>query len=252
MNSEIDPFVHHPELREKITDPLQSFFRDFDPIELLKKWPELHWVIEELHPETFRAASRRATLSAHSVGDLWIFAYGSLMWDPAFEFGEVRRAKVHDHARRFILKDIWGGRGTREAPGIMAALDKGEGCEGLIYRIAQENIEAETENLWRREMIGPGYTPCFVSAHVGDNSVQALTFVADYEAEAIQPSLTHDEQVRFITTGAGVLGTSIEYLENIVRQFTTLGIVDEECSALLLEAHAHHKAGQGSSEGATS
>lgn len=250
MNSGSDPFIHHPELRDKIKDPLQSFFRDFDPIEVLNQWPELHWVKEELHSETYREKSRLETLEKHCDSDLWIFAYGSLMWDPAFQFAEVRRARVSDHARRFILKDIWGGRGTLEMPGLMAALDKGDGCEGLIYRLPRDKVESETQNLWRREMIGPGYVPSVVQAIVDGSIVPALTFVADYEAEAIHPDLPRHEQVEFITTGEGVLGTSVEYLENIVRQFRALGIVDEECSTLLQEVQAHAKFSQSNLEGA--
>lgn len=238
----MDPFFHHPELREHISDPLKSFFRDFNPIEVFMQWPELHWVIEELHSEEFRTASRNEILKQHHKGDLWIFAYGSLMWDPAFVFGEVRRAHVRDHARHFILRDVWGGRGTREVPGLMAALDRGDGCDGLIYRIAKDKIEDETQNLWRREMIGPGYLARFVDACVGDTQIKALTFVADHDADVIHPDLTRHQQIEFITSGEGVLGTSLEYLENIVRQFTALGIEDEDCSTMLSEARAHNAA----------
>lgn len=239
MKSAIDPFLHHPELREKISDPLKSFFRDFNPLEAFKQWPELHWAIEKLHTEDFRQASRRRALCSHDTGGLWIFAYGSLMWDPAFVFTDVRRARVPDHARRFILKETLGGRGTREAPGLMAALDKGHGCDGLVYKIPRDRIEAETENLWRREMIAPGYIPQFVDAQIDDMSVRALTFVADYEADTIQPDLHRDEQIECLTSGEGVLGTSMEYLENIVDQFSALGIIDEECLALLQDAQAN-------------
>jgi hypothetical protein len=40
---------------------------------------------------TREAHSARKTLEGHE-GDLWIFGYGSLIWDPALEFAEVRRA----------------------------------------------------------------------------------------------------------------------------------------------------------------
>lgn len=244
-----DPFAHHPELRSKITDPLKSFFRDFNALEIFNQNPELHWVIEKLHSDASRETSRKKALATHNEGDLWVFAYGSLMWDPAFIFAEIRRARVPDHARRFILKDIWGGRGTREAPGLMAALDRGDGCEGLIYRISNDSIEAETENLWRREMIAPGYVPRFVEAFADEHSVRALTFVADYEAETIHPDLHRNEQIEYLTSGTGLLGTSMEYLENIVSQFNVLGIIDEDCSALLQEARAHGSAIQTHSKG---
>ncbi|MDE2115944.1 MAG: gamma-glutamylcyclotransferase, partial [Hyphomicrobiales bacterium] len=147
MNTLRDPFVHHPELRDKITNPATSFFRTFNVRQVFENNPELRWVLDELHTDAVREASRRAILTAPNAGDLWIFAYGSLMWDPAFTFAEVRRAVVPDYARRFILKDTWGGRGSREAPGLMAALDKGDSCDGLVFRIAHKLIHSETEIL---------------------------------------------------------------------------------------------------------
>ena len=167
--------------------------------------------------------------------DLWVFGYGSLMWDPAFRFSQVRRSSLSGYARQFILKDVYGGRGTAEKPGLMAALDLGDHCDGLLFRIAQQDIETETEILWRREMVAPAYTPVFVPVQVADVSVDALTFVADHSAAMICPELTRSEQINYIATGIGFLGSSKEYLSNIVNQFVALGIEDEHCSALLDE-----------------
>lgn len=242
MIDEPDPLQNHPELRGRIKDPLQSFFRTFNARAMFERRPELHWVIDKLHSDEVRQASRLATLATHTEGDLWVFAYGSLMWDPALVFAEVRRAVVPDYARRFILKDEWGGRGTRDMPGLMAALDAGEGCQGLVFRIARDRIDTETEILWRREMIAPSYLPRFVTALVDDQPLPALTFVADYTAETMQPTLSYADQVRFCATGSGVLGTSHDYLKNIVQQFATLGVVDEHCTTLLRDVEDYRQA----------
>jgi cation transport protein ChaC len=239
MTADLDAFFHHPELRGKIIDPLTSFFRTFSAVSVFEQHPELGWVIETLHTDAEREHSRAQTLANHVPGDLWVFAYGSLMWDPAFKFEEIRRARLAGYARRFVLKDIFGGRGTKDAPGLMAALDRGECCEGLLFRIAAEDIDTETEILWRREMIGPGYIPTFVATTVDGQLKTALTFVADHGADAIVPDLTREDQIRYIASGAGFLGTSKEYLSNIVSQFATIGIVDQDCSELLLEVDAH-------------
>lgn len=239
MSQANDPFAHHPELRAKITDPLQSFFRNVDIKDIFRDNPELNWVLDELHTDEIRNESRRKALESHDGGDLWIFAYGSLMWDPAMVFSQVRRAVVPNYERRFILKEVWGARGTLETPGVFAALDKGDGCEGLAYHIAQKNIDTETRILWRREMVGSGYVPKFVTALIDNKPVPVLTFVADYTAKNIQPNLTHDEQVEFLATGTGVLGSSLDYLKNIVSQFATLNVVDEHCSKLLRDAKAY-------------
>ena len=55
-------------------------------------------------------------------GDLWVFGYGSLMWDPAMEFAEVRRGRTKLYARSFCLWDV-GGRGSLDRPGLMLAID---------------------------------------------------------------------------------------------------------------------------------
>jgi cation transport protein ChaC len=241
MNAMADAFAHHPELRDKIADPSTSFFRNFRAADILAQRPELAEAFGLLHSDVDREASRREALAGRGAGDLWVFAYGSLMWDPAFRFSEVRRARVPDYARQFILKDSYGARGTRDAPGLMAALDKGDGCEGLLFRISAADVDAETEVLWRREMVGPAYLPAFVTAVMDDQVTPALTFVADHQAEAISPTLTHDEQVLFIATGVGFLGSSFDYLAKINRQLTTLGIVDEYCSTLLRDIELYRR-----------
>ena len=241
-----DPFHNHPELRDKITEPLSSFFRDFRAESILETHPELEWVGEFLHSDEERQKSRVSALRHHPDEDLWIFAYGSLMWDPAVMFSEVRRAKVLGYERRFILREIYGGRGNKEAPGLMAALDRGEGCEGLVFRIPKDAIEIETEILWRRELVVPSYTPAFVTAIAGDQHLNALTFVADHQAVQICGDISREEQIDCLVNGRGILGTSLEYLENVVSQFEALGIKDKECSALLDEAKAQIHASRNS------
>ncbi len=244
MNQTRDPFRHHLELRDKITDPLSSFFRTFRTESVLENHPELEWVVQFLHSDEEREQSRLETLKDHPDEDLWVFAYGSLMWDPAFKFSEVRRARLSDYARRFILREIYGGRGTRENPGLMAALDHGNGCDGLVFRIPQDLIEAETEILWRRELVVPSYIPAFVDATVDGHPLRVLTFIADHQADQICSDISRAEQLKCLINGVGFLGTSLEYLENIVTQFDALGIVDKDCSELLAEAKAQCEAHQ--------
>ena len=230
-----DPFVHHPELRGRIADPETSFHRSFSVEALVARKPALR---DGVYSDSRRETIRSEALAGHS-GDLWIFGYGSLMWNPALRFAEVRRAHVAGHARRLILVDTRGGRGTKEAPGLFATLDAGEGCEGLAFRIAAVDVEAETEILFRREMIAPGYIARFVTARIGDADLRVLTFVADHDVPDVRPDLTHEEQVRYVAHGAGGLGTSRDYLANIVDHFTHLGIADAHCSDLLRAVDAY-------------
>ncbi|WP_347536817.1 gamma-glutamylcyclotransferase [Roseovarius sp. CAU 1744] len=239
-----DPFIHHPELRDKITDPSLSFFRDFNAADAFSQQPGLSWVVDMLRTFDQREACRKVTLAEKRNDHLWVFAYGSLMWDPAFDFRQVRRGKIEGFSRRFILKDIYGARGTIDQPGAMAALDTGPGCHGLIFQIDREKLETETEILWRREMAFPCYIPTFVTVTSGGENFEALTFVADHKAGSMHPDLTHDEQVQFLATGKGFLGTSKEYLENIVSHFTALGILDESCVTLLRDVEAFNRSSE--------
>jgi len=235
LSDKTDSFRHHPELRDRIADAEGSFFRTFSAEDLVIRRPSLRdWV----YPEAQREAIRAEALRGHS-GDLWIFGYGSLMWDPALRFAEVRRAHVTDHARRLILVEHRGGRGTSEAPGLIATLDAGDGCEGLAFRIAAADVEAETRILFQREMLAPGYLARVIPARIGEEEVRVLTFLADHDVPDVRPDLTHEEQVRYVAHGEGELGTSRDYLANIVAHFTHLGIVDAHCTHLLREVDAH-------------
>lgn len=232
-----DPFAAHPELRPLIRDATDSKLRSLlaetmDKDDATQGPPDLKKRSFEA-----REASRRATLASHA-GDLWVFGYGSMMWDPAIDFVEVRRAWLPGHSRRFILCDTYGARGTRDAPGLMAALDRGDGCHGLAFRIPADRVEEETRNLWAREMVLPSYVPHLLPVDLAGESVTALVFLADHDAEMIQGDLTRAQQVHYLATGTGFLGSSREYLETIARQFDALAIEDPEVNALMAEVRA--------------
>ncbi len=86
-----DPFAHHPELRGRIADAETSFFRKFSVEALFKQHPHLEVMRTWVYTDSVREVIRASVLEGQD-DDLWIFAYGSLMWDPALRFAEVRRA----------------------------------------------------------------------------------------------------------------------------------------------------------------
>ena len=88
----------------------------------------------EFLSDTEIEADLDARLAQHARGDVWLFGYGSLMWNPAIEFAESRAGAVHGWHRRFCLW-LHGGRGSPENPGLMLALDRGGRCAGLLFRI---------------------------------------------------------------------------------------------------------------------
>ena len=220
-----DAFAHHPELKRLISDPDTSFFRTIDPVEIERQMAERGMEPGWRHPDEVREGLRHAALEGRRDQDLWVFAYGSLMWDPAIHFAELRRAHTDDYCRSFCLWDN-GGRGTEDRPSLMVALDTGGGCTGLALRIEKDNIEQETEILCRRELIAPGYVCAFVALDTAHGPVEALTFLADHSSDVIVPGIPIEEQARMIAHAEGLLGRSFDYLDNIKRHLDEMGIAD--------------------------
>jgi cation transport protein ChaC len=233
VTTDLDPFMHHPELRDRVRDPLTSWARNFMPSDLDERLAALGAPSDWRYTDAQREEMRRETFAGRAADDLWVFAYGSLMWDPGIRFAEVRRAHLRGYVRRFCLKDVYGARGTLQTPGLLAALVRGEGCDGLVFRILKEHVDEETEVLWRREIPLPGYVATFFEVETAAGSVPALGFVADYAWEKIIPDIDRAEQIDYISTASGFAGSNLEYLENLAAHLTTLGIEDTDLFALL-------------------
>jgi cation transport protein ChaC len=178
-------------------------------------------------------ASRLAMLGDHRTGDdLWIYSYGSLMWDPGFHFAEVRLADLEGFQRRFTMK-ITIGRGSRDFPALMLSLERGEGrCHGLAFRIAADAVPTESAILWRREMLRGGYTPEVVPMLTPQGPIQALAFVSNPSHSSYVGELPFAETAAIIASGKGILGTNRDYLVQLATQLAALEIEDPYVSQL--------------------
>jgi cation transport protein ChaC len=221
-----EAFIHVPMLLGKIIEPEKSTFRvsratfeNWDRGAVAAGYP-VNW--RRSHEE--REATRSAALADRLNDDLWVFAYGSLMWDPAIQIVEIRRATLKGFHRRFCLK-IEIGRGSKEAPALMAGLDIGGECHGLAFRIPANAVNQETEILWMREMIGHAYRPLFQTAHTPQGTIEALAFVMDRSSPTFA-DLSGAEAADIIARGRGVLGTNLEYFQNLAEHVALLGIED--------------------------
>jgi cation transport protein ChaC len=227
MSSDSDPFRYHPELKGLIVDPLESTYRtmSFDLLDerMRAAGAPPGW----RRSDDDREQSRREVVAGRPDGDLWVFGYGSLMWDPGFHFTEVRSGLLSGYHRRFCLQSVVG-RGTPEKPGLMAGLDRGGECRGLAFRIDEAHIDEETRVIWRREMVMRSYAPEFVPIETPWGDVQALAFIVDPAGETYRPDMSLEETAVFMASGAGLFGTSLAYLERLIEQFASIGIEDEE------------------------
>ena len=125
--------------------------------------------------------SLTSTLAAKPKGaGWWVFAYGSLLWNPLFPFAEARPAMLRGLHRRFCLYSM-AARGTRDAPGLVLALDRGGACRGVVYRLPSPVAIDELHLLWRREMVTGSYQPKWVAVQAADRRMVALAFTIKHD-----------------------------------------------------------------------
>lgn len=168
---------------------------------------------------------------------VWVFAFGSLIWNPAFLHAERRVARVHGWHRRFCLW-VKAGRGTPDNPGLMLSLESGGSCAGVVYRLAPGTERSELDVLWRREMFTMSYRPVWVVARTPDGPVHAVAFAANREHDRYAPGLDPDAIAHHLATGAGRLGRCCDYLFDTVAHLRDLGIRDAALERLEAQVRA--------------
>ena len=174
-----------------------------------------------------REASLKTAMARHPPGeDVWVFAYGSLMWNPAIEFSEVQACKIDGWRRSFCF---WMplGRGTPELPGLMLALERGGACEGMAYRLAPDQVESEMALLWNREMLAGVYQAQWVPTRLRDGrTVTAVTFVIDQGHCQYCGDLPIERAAHHIAFAEGRRGACRDYLANTAAHARALHIHD--------------------------
>jgi cation transport protein ChaC len=176
-----------------------------------------------------RAASLGAMLDARPErGDgVWVFAYGSLIWNPAMLVCGRRPATAMGWHRSFCLS-VRMGRGTPDNPGAMLGLRPGGTCPGMALRIAEPDVAHELDLLWRREMVADGYIPVWVKLADAEGRVfgSAIAFAIDPDQPSYCGDLPEAEIVRRLATARGRLGTGAEYLFRTRDGLAEFGIAD--------------------------
>lgn len=166
--------------------------------------------------------------------DLWVFAYGSLMWKPGFDYVERARARLPGYARRFCLDSITY-RGTPDYPGLVLALDEAPGrwCDGVAYRVAAAKRVEVHDYLRARELVTYSYLERFLPVEVeGGRDAIALAYVMDRSHTQYRGGLSPEEQAEVIARARGPAGSNIEYFENTVAHLQEIGAEDAELAAL--------------------
>ncbi len=183
-----------------------------------------------------RAASLRAILDARPDrgNGVWVFAYGSLIWNPAIYIAEQRIATAIGWHRSFCLS-VKMGRGTPENPGLMLGLRPSGTCPGVALRVAEHHVEHELDLLWRREMVADGYIPRWVPLvdEAGAPAGAGIAFTINPTQPTYCGDLAEEEVVRRLATARGRLGSGAEYLFRTHDGLAALGVIDPALERLV-------------------
>ncbi|MBT8408691.1 MAG: gamma-glutamylcyclotransferase [Alphaproteobacteria bacterium] len=165
---------------------------------------------------------------------LWIFGYGSLMWNPGFDYSERVLARLPGYARSFCMRSIHH-RGTEDDPGLVLALDahKKAQCHGLAFRVHEAQHDATMAYLRERELISSAYLEKVLDIHLEDGGVTpAVCYVVDTEHRQYCGGLPLAEQAEIIAHAVGGRGPNTEYLYNTADHLAELGIADPDLTWL--------------------
>jgi cation transport protein ChaC len=161
---------------------------------------------------------------------MWVFGYGSLLWNPGFDVSEQLIATLPGYARSFCMSSIHH-RGTVEHPGLVLALDERADarCQGVALAVAAGK-EAETlQYLRERELVSSAYLEKNLDIELADGRVvEAVTYVIDESHEQYCSDMPLEDQAQIIATAIGGRGPNTEYLYNTASHLRDIGLQDSD------------------------
>lgn len=175
-----------------------------------------------------RAESLTRTIAGHT-GEIWIFGYGSLMWDSELPFSERKPATLHNYRRSFC---IWTAhaRGAPDQPGLALGLLPAAGaqCDGIALKVDQSRADEALKALWDREMWTDIYRPVWRKLATSQGMLDAIAFEVNTASRQFADELSPQEMAQNIAKAVGVFGTCRDYLFDTVRALQRVGVDSEE------------------------
>lgn len=163
----------------------------------------------------------------------WVFAYGSLMWNPGFPFTEQQSAQLFGYHRAFCIYSQHH-RGTQKTPGLVLGLDTGGECHGLAFRVAPDDWPSTCTYLNERELVGDyAYVPKVVEVKLTTGKVAALTYVANPDHKNYAGPLPVKTKAQVILRASGIGGRNLDYLIELVCKLESLGHHEPDLATLL-------------------
>ncbi len=169
--------------------------------------------------------------------DLWVFGYASLIWRSEFDAVETHRTRVHGWHR--ALK-MWSriNRGSPECPGLVFALLRGGSCQGVVYRIAADQVGEVLTRLWAREMPMTVYEPRWLPCPTPGGTVRALAFTLSHRHPSYTGTLSEAQYRQIFAQASGRFGRTIDYAVQTLHALRAQGIEDRALARLVNMAQA--------------
>ncbi len=180
----------------------------------------------ELVPDCVLEASLEAMLRGwDGSAPVWVFGYGSLIWNPCIHVAARAKARLYGYHRELCL---WAplGRGSRERPGLVFGLERGGSCHGVALAVDPTHARAELRLIWRREMLSGAYLPRWVSLHTCAGRLRAIAFVMNPAHARYARDLDEAAKVAAVAGAAGALGSCYDYVASTLDHLAQLGVRD--------------------------
>ncbi|KQR72990.1 gamma-glutamylcyclotransferase [Rhizobium sp. Leaf341] len=186
--------------------------------------PEPNWT-----PISTRQLDHLVRTVEQEAGDegIWVFAYGSLMWNPGFDVSARMEAVAHGWHRAFSLR-IERLRATSDAPGLMLALRPGGSCTGLILKLPRASRRQDLRTLLAREIRYSEVCDMvrWVTVRTATGTRRALTFWASTKQSQLTEKISLDDAAVLIAQACGPAGSCAEYLHRTVSDLVDRNIHD--------------------------
>src|SRR6516165_11814866 len=137
----------------------------------------------------------------HDNKDLWVFAYGSLMW----------------------------------RPGLVLGLDRGGMCRGIAYRVAAAARTETLHYLRAREQVTTVYVETMRQIELEEHArrrVRAVCYICDRSHVQYAGRLTLAESLHHVRQGHGQSGANRDYVLETVRALEALGYRESDLHLL--------------------
>ena len=193
-----------------------------------------------------RSESLKRTMAARPEGEpIRVFAYGSLLWDPCFEFETKTPARLPGWVRRTCLWTVHA-RGSLECPGLFYGLDAepDNACDGAVYALSPEHLDDGLDRLWRREMHAGVYEPLWLDLETNAGPARALAFVVNRDHPQYTGAMELEAAAQYIATAHGKFGSCADYYAATAAALRAEGLADPDLFALTKRVEARTVSGR--------